>query len=157
MFAGSGESQLGMNGEDIARKTSWSSQGTSVQPLSTIWTSRNSAKSFSMESGGFTAFFKDVNLNIYVLICINMCFMYNELLCVCELMGENYIVGFGLELLLQRSESCPGCQIAEIKKLTLIFSLGVKQDLSSQRPLWIFLSISFTCAYWAFLFVPQNI
>ncbi len=35
-----------------------------------------------MESGGFIAFFEDVNLNAEVLTCINVHFIYNELLCV---------------------------------------------------------------------------
>lgn len=62
---------------DICRKRAQSSPGgwggcTSIQPLSWIWTLRNSANSFSMESGGFMAFFEDVNLNVQVLTCINM-------------------------------------------------------------------------------------
>lgn len=42
---------------------------------------KNSANSFSMESGGFIAFFEDENLNAQVLTCINMQ-TYNEILCV---------------------------------------------------------------------------
>lgn len=39
-------------------------QGTSIQPLSRIWTSRNSANSFTKENRGFIAFFENVNLNV---------------------------------------------------------------------------------------------
>lgn len=72
----SGESNVGLNGRTSAERDSKVCWGTSIQPLSTTWTSRNSANSFSMESGGFIAFFEDVNLNAQVLTCINMRALY---------------------------------------------------------------------------------
>lgn len=65
---------------DIYRKTAQSARR-NLNP-------RNSANSFSMESGGFIAFFEEMNLNVDVLTCIKMCALYTMNYFVRGLMGE---------------------------------------------------------------------